>query len=114
MTREIGCVPCMGSCYDEIIELLLGLSESQKKRVATCMKQNESILICLGFDGWWIVESIREIDDITNERAYAFCEEIKRKPKLASTVKSIIFSVMEPDDHISEFIDYRRENLPEE
>ena len=104
----------MSEIFEYIILQLNNLSDEQKKRLLLCIKRDESLSICLGLEKNWIIDNLARIDDIITGQASMFCLMIRENDDFAKMVRSNIFRILAPDDHILDFIDYRMENWPEE
>lgn len=98
----------------DIFDLLRRLSDDEKERLLICMKRAESMILCLGYERWQTVENLNHIDDILNGQASELCDMLKDNSHFESLMKGLILRILHPDDCIHDFIDYRKEKLPEE
>ena len=100
--------------YQNIINLLKGLSDCQKTRLVKCILHDAGLEMCLGKQRKSALLGVKNIDSIISGGAGEFCNEIRNSREFASTLKSIIYRIIAPEDLMIDFLDFRMENWPEE
>jgi hypothetical protein len=100
--------------FHSIIELLTSLSKGQCFRLLDCIRYDEGLVICVGAEREYILQSVKDIQSIINGSNGIFISELKENEKFASTFKSVIYRIVAPDDQLMDFLDFRMENWPEE
>jgi len=100
--------------YQNIINLLKGLSAGQRTRLKKCILNDAGLDMSLGKQRMSVLFNLKDIDSIISGSSVGLCDEIRRNQKFASTFKSIIYRIIAPEDHLMDFLDFRMENWPEE
>jgi hypothetical protein len=103
----------MRNRYEDIITILDSLNPGQKKGALLCMKRDESLIICIGFECIDMLDSLTSVDDIISGKAHQFCEILKENSKLRSVLSDLISRITHPDDLMRDFVDFRVENWQE-
>ena len=104
----------MSNDIQQIINLLKGMSDGQRKRLVTCIHEDAGLLICVGKSKASMLMSISNIEVVISEVHIEFCTELRENQKFSSTFKSLIYRIISPEDDMMDFLDFRMENWPEE
>lgn len=98
----------------EIMELLKSLTIDQKNRLLTCIQRDHALTVAMRNPASKIITSLKSIDSITSQAAADFCDELRENRKFTAVLKSMINRIINPEDLMIEFLDFRSEMSPEE
>ena len=98
----------------QIMNLLKGLTREQSQRLVQCIHKDEGLLISVGQKKGPMLMSVNSVESILAGKYPQFSKELAENKRFAETLRSMIFRIMAPDDHLMEFFDFRDEAWPEE